>query len=428
MGLKRDIGMIGASMLVLNGLIGAGIFALPARMADALGDFSPYVFLMFGALMLTIVWCFASLSSHFSQTGGPVLYAQQAFGNAVGFQTGWLFYLARATAIAANAHVLFLYASYLFPEVTQGYQDDVLIIVICLILTLVNLIGVKRSVGFLDGLTVLKLTPLFGLVGYGLLTADVDPTITEVPQLDALGAGAILTLYALIGFETAVVTTGETEKPKHTLPIALMATVIATSILYFIVQLAYINVMETWVVDGTPMIAFAQTLAGEWGALIMALAAVFSIAANLLANMISTSRLTFAMAQEGSLPGWFGHVSARFSTPDNSIITLGVFACVLSLTGGFVWLAVVSVLARLTVYAVCILALMRLRKERQWSAPRNTFMHLMWRIVPWIALLVCIGAASQSSAQAILMLVALLVAGILLYWLNKRFTSVSHQE
>jgi len=118
--LTKGIGGIGAALLVLNGLIGAGIFALPAKMAAELGAFSPYIFLIFGALMLAIVWCFGQLAALYQETGGPVVYAQKGFGDAAAFQTGFIYYLARATAIAANMHVLLLYAGYVWPELNAG--------------------------------------------------------------------------------------------------------------------------------------------------------------------------------------------------------------------------------------------------------------------------------------------------------------------
>ena len=138
--LTRSIGGLGAALLVLNGLIGAGIFALPAKMAGELGAFSPWIFLIFGALMLSIVWCFGQLAIHYQETGGPVIYAQKGFGDSAAFQTGFIYYLARATAIAANMHVLLLYAGYLWPELNTGAGKSVAIIVLTSLLIFVNIV------------------------------------------------------------------------------------------------------------------------------------------------------------------------------------------------------------------------------------------------------------------------------------------------
>ena len=107
--LRRDIGFFGAAFLVLNSVIGAGIFALPGKVAVSAGLFSPWLFLIVGVLFLSVVLTFAELASYYDQTGGPVLYAGDAFGPLAGFSTGWLIFLARMTAFAANANVMALY-------------------------------------------------------------------------------------------------------------------------------------------------------------------------------------------------------------------------------------------------------------------------------------------------------------------------------
>lgn len=418
MQLQREIGFIGASVLVLNGLIGAGIFALPDKMMAQLGSFSPWVFPIFGVLMLSIVWCIAALSARFQQTGGPVLYANSAFGPLTSFQTGWLFYLARATAIAANAHVLTLYLSYLLPE--TNVPTGVIVVIVCVLLTLINYAGIKRAMMFLDGMTIIKITPIVLLVLYALSQADFSTANFEPPAIDNLGTAALLTLYAFIGFETVVVTSGETQNPKRTLPTALLIIVIATAIFYCLVQFAYVSVMQDKTVTGAPLIAFANELAGNYAAVAISLAAIFSIAANVLANMISTSRLTFAMAEEQEIPGWFAHIHPKYATPDHSILFLGALACLLSLTGGFVWLAVVSVLSRMLIYLVCIVSLLKLKKAADWPRSTGPLASVIALITPYIAIAVILLTITQSSWQAWAMLTGQFLIGLCLYFVWQR--------
>ena len=87
--LRRDIGFFGASFLVLNSMIGAGIFALPGKVAVNAGLLSPWLFLLVGLLFLSVVLTFAELASYYDNTGGPVIYATEAFGPLAGFSTGW---------------------------------------------------------------------------------------------------------------------------------------------------------------------------------------------------------------------------------------------------------------------------------------------------------------------------------------------------
>src|ERR1700680_3089700 len=96
--LRRDIGVIGTSMMVLNGVVGAGIFVLPGTLRQEFGLFSPYAILIFGAFMLIVAIPIAEVASHFDRTGGPVVYAREAFGRFASFHIGWIFYVARIAA------------------------------------------------------------------------------------------------------------------------------------------------------------------------------------------------------------------------------------------------------------------------------------------------------------------------------------------
>ena len=453
--LTKGIGGIGAALLVLNGLIGAGIFALPAKMAAELGAFSPYIFLIFGALMLAIVWCFGQLAVRYQETGGPVIYAQKGFGNAAAFQTGFVYYLARATAIAANMHVLLLYAGYMWPELNAGAGKSYAIIGLTAALIVVNIVGLKAAMRSLDTISVLKLVPFVALivVGYWQLdfsTALTSSAATVVPAFDTISAGALLTLYAFIGFETVVVTSGETNSPKKTIPRALMLTVSGIAIFYFCVQWLYWHTVGPAKPDSAPLIALANVIFGETGALIMTLTAVVSVAGNLLANMISTSRLTFSMAQQSLIPGRLGNklgeVHSTFATPAVSITILGIFASTMALTGSFVWLAISSVLARLVVYAMCVVVLIKAQRaflrggSSQGSSSQESLsqssslsnehgrnsdlttgssanaINPLKRLIPFAALTVCAWSIAQSATNAWLFLLGELAVGALLYF------------
>ena len=435
--LTKGIGGIGAALLVLNGLIGAGIFALPAKMAAELGAFSPYIFLIFGALMLAIVWCFGQLAARYQETGGPVVYARKGFGDAAAFQTGFVYYLARATAIAANMHVLLLYAGYVWPEINTGSGKSFAIVVLTTALITVNIVGLKAAMRSLDTISVLKLLPFVALIAVGYWQLDFSTALTSssasvIPAFDTISAGALLTLYAFIGFETVVVTSGETNSPKKTIPRALMLTVSGIAIFYFCVQWLYWHTVGPEKPDSAPLIALANMIFGETGALVMTLTAVVSVAGNLLANMISTSRLTYSMAQQSLVPGKLGNILGRvhnkFATPYLSILVLGLFAGAMALSGSFVWLAISSVLARLVVYAMCVVVLIKtqqslLRSASQQSASiqgaagsKNSYINLLKRLIPFIALAVCAWSIAQSSTNAWLFLLGELAVGALLYF------------
>jgi amino acid transporter len=187
-GLHQEISQLGFGAIALNGMIGAGIFALPAFAIEQAGLFSPWIYVLCGLLIMLIVLVFARVSSYFSDTGGPVTYAGRAFGPFAGFQAGWLMTLARATSFAANTHLMVTYAGWLWPPLVEGAWHTAAVVAICAALAFINVVGVRQGMFAIFALTVLKLLPLALLVLFGL--GQLDPRIfTEAaaPPLESLG-------------------------------------------------------------------------------------------------------------------------------------------------------------------------------------------------------------------------------------------------
>lgn len=421
-GLKRDISLLGAAFLVLNGLIGAGIYALPATMAEQAGLFSPWLFVIVGLMMIMVVLTFGELSSYFKDTGGPVLYADTAFGPLVGFQTGWLLYLGRMTALAANANVLVTYAAYLMPDMAGDIFKPVALVLLCAGLTAINVVGVKKAMGVINILTFLKLLPILMLIGLGLGHVSADRLLpSELPELANMGGTALLLMYAFIGFEGAVVTAGETKNPRSALPKALILTVVAITVLYFLIQLTYVSVMQGQPGGGSaPLVEMGRVLAGSWGALVIICAAIFSVGGNLTSVMVTAPRMTFAMAEEGSLPRWFGKIHPRYATPSHSIIFFGLITGALAVSGSFYWLAIISSLARMVAFAVCILSLPVIKKKASAEMRAHAIGLPGGYVIPFLGLILCVWAAFQSSADAWMLLLPMMAAGGLLYWAAKK--------
>lgn len=412
--LKRDIGPTGSAFLSFNGIVGAGIFALPATLHLQFGAFSPWLFPLFGLLILLVAIPFARLAALFSASGGPVAYCA-VFGPAATFQVGWLYYLARLTAGAANANVFAIYAGALWPPLATAAGRIFVIVALVGAVTWVNAVGVRRAIRALDAFTLLKALPLVALALWGLWAAAGRlPPPGPPPPFGEVEAAALIILYAFIGFENSVVPAGETRAPRRTIPRALIATVAATAALYFLIQLAYVAVMPAGAAPEAPLAAFAETLIGPAGLVLLSLAAMASVAGNLLGSVTSTPRVTFALAGDGLLPRWFGAVSARWRTPANSILFMGAAGAALAVTGSFVWLAVVSTLARLFVYGASIAALPAARRQAELPVGAGTFAMIAG------GLAVCLWAAAQSAGRSWAMLFGLLAVGTALYLVARR--------
>ncbi len=405
--LKRTIGLGDALLLSFNGAVGAAIFALPATLAADFGTFSPWLFPIVALGAMLVIWPFARSVAAFPESGGPATYGR-VFGRLAGFELGWVYYVARAAAFAANANVLIAYLGRWFPALEQGFARAATLIAVCAALAIANIVGVKRALQLLAGLTFLKALPLLVGAVAALILFAPSPAPGAPPPLSEFETGALLVFYAFVGFENLVVPAGETRQPGRTLPRAIFLSIAATTMLYFLVQLAFVTVFPSGGADAdAPLIDLGRRLAGPAGAIVLTFAAIASLGGNLHGIMTAVPRLTSAMGQRGDLPEWFGAIDARFRTPANSIAFLALFAGVLAVSGGFVWLAVVSTLARMFVYAVTIAALPR--------APGRPQLSAVHYLLGAIGIAVCAWAAAQADAKAWLTLGALAAAGMLLY-------------
>ena len=388
--LKRDIGIFGATFLVLNSMIGAGIFALPGKIPVNAGLLSPWLFLIVGALFISVVLTFAELSSYYDETGGPVLYATTAFGPFAGFSTGWAIYLSRTTAFAANANVLATYLASLNDFFAGDIARGTIISVVTIGLTWANVVGVKDGIRAMAVLTFLKVTPLLLMVLMGLQHVTGSTLIPGAPfVIEELGSTTLLLIYAYVGFETLGVTAGETSQPQKTLPKAYVSSMIGTGLLYILVVLVFISLIPAENYANATLVDVGRSLAGPLGAVIITLAAVFSIGGNLSSSILAAPRIVFAMAENRMLPGWFGHIHSKYATPDRSILLMGGMALTLALTGSFVKLAIASSVVRLLGYIVCIAALPTIRRNADEAARQKAYRLKGGYTVPIIGIGIC---------------------------------------
>ncbi len=418
-GLKKEIGKLGFGAIALNGTIGAGIFALPAIAMGRAGLFSPWIYVACGVLIMAIVFVFARVASYFSDTGGPVTYASRAFGPFAGFQAGWLLTLSRAAAFAANAHLMVTYAGWFWEPLTGGTAHLAAVVAVCLLLAAINLVGIRQGMAAIFALTVLKLLPLLLLVILGI--SQTSPEIfrgAHIPPLDSLGETMLIIFYAFVGFESAVIPAGEGKNAKRDIPLALVRTILAITVFYFLIQIVAISVMPNIAESETPLADVALVLMGTAGAAILTLGAVFSISGNLTSSMLSAPRMLYAMGQLGSLPAWFGRIHPRFHTPANAILFYAAFSLVLALSGGFVWLAVMSTIVRLMVYVMCIATLPVL--HRKLGEFDGQFRLWGGMAIPLVALVISIWLMTHAKPESWLATGAFMVLGGVLYLFTGR--------
>ncbi len=413
--LPRSLGVWAIWLLVVNGMVGAGIFGLPSGAAKLAGDFSPVVFLLCAILILPVLLCFAELASYFRSTGGPARYATEAFGPFLGFQAGWIFYVARAIAFSANSVLMVDSIGYFWPTAAQGTTRILLLALICGGLTLVNVIGAVRAVRSLAVLTVLKFAVLIGLViiGLAMFGGEVVRQVSWQPPTGSdMGAVIVLLIYAYVGFEQAVVPAGEARNPARDMPRGLLLGLAGVAVLYVLIQMVSMAVVPDIATSTTPLLDVAATLLGPLGAALLMLGVVASVGGNLVSTTFTTPRLSYSLSLDGSLPHWFGRVHSGFMTPANSIVFYGLLSFTMAVFGSFLWLAASSVMTRLILYILTCAAVPILRPKR---ATADAFVLPLGYLIPLLGILACGWLMLNSNWKSALLTAGFVVLGALLY-------------
>ena len=180
-GLVQAIGRWSLVALVVNSIIGSGVFGLPSVLAGLLGAASPWAVLLAGAAVGIIIACFAEVASQFAQAGGPYLYARVAFGRLMGIQVGWMLWLAQLAAPAANANLFVIYLGEFWPNANRPLPRFLILTVLVGILAFVNYRGVRAGAQVSNVFTVAKLVPLASVIIAGVCSATDEFHQSFVP-------------------------------------------------------------------------------------------------------------------------------------------------------------------------------------------------------------------------------------------------------
>ncbi len=416
----RVVGTVGATLMSVNGMIGAGIFALPAILYAEAGDFAPWLFLIFGLLFSCNVLVAARMATMFRSSGGPQLYAQAAFGPLVGFQIGWLMVIAMSAGRAATLHVLVSYLAVFFPFFEGPVARPVSVLILLVALTALTVSGMRNAVGGLVVGTILKLTPILLLCVYAFAVGGISVSF-EPPSFGTFESIALLVFFAFSGTTNSTYSAGEIKNPRRTLPLSMLLSLAAIIILYMTVQWAYIAAgAPSSVGNATPLAAAAGNVMGETGVVILTLAAIFSIATNALTFFVAGPRVVFGMAYRGLLPQSLAHISPRFETPDRSILLFSLIVAAISLSGTFTFLATVTALgaqiAILSMFAAFVYFQIKGRDGHERG------LSVFWILVVAIGVAFSIYASIQAPIEAFALIAVFLVVGTLLSVVAKRNT------
>ncbi|MFN7992282.1 MAG: APC family permease [Bryobacteraceae bacterium] len=350
--------------VVINGVIGAGIFGLPSHVYALSGVYSLWAFAACAVCVAPIVLCFAEVASRFSGTGGPYLYAREAFGPLTGFAVGWLVWIARVTSLAANASLLPAYLGFFFPSAAAGFPRLAVVTIVVVVLAMVNLRGVRGTADASNALAIGKLLPIAIFIAAGFFFLDPH-RFAAPPPLDShnFWQSVLLLLYAFTGFEMAVIPAGEARNPGKDLAPALMIGMAAVIVVYLSIQAVCIGTLPGLATSQRPLADASGRFLGRGGAALLTAGMLVSLAGNLNALILAASRLLFAMAERQELPRPLANVHPRYRTPAAAILATGFVMLVLIWSGTFIYLVTLSTLARLVTYLSTCAALPVLRRS-----------------------------------------------------------------
>ena len=415
--LVRAIGRWDYTALVVNGVIGSGIFGLPAVLAGLTGAWSPLAYLLAGIGMLTVVLCHAEVASRFTEPGGPYLYAREAFGAFVGVQAGWLSFCIRVTSMGANLNVFADYLAQILPSAGQGPGRIVMLVAVTALVTWLNVIGVRTGARTVDLFVVAKLLPLLVLVVLALPRFSSEVLATQrVPSPDWTQA-ILLLVFAYGGFEAALIPAGEVKDPRRDSAFALLVGMGVVAVLYMLVQVAVVGVLPGAARFPAPVAATFGVLLGAAGVTLGSLAAMISTYGWTLGSTLNSPRILYSMADRGELPAVFARVHPRFRTPHVAILVYAFVGLAFAAYGSFAANATLAAIVRLVTYGLAAASLLVFRRRA--AAPPG-FQLPMAPVVAPAAIVFCLWLLSTRTFTQAWILLAMMASGAVLWLISAR--------
>lgn len=362
--LDRVVGVSGVAFTAFNCIVGVGIFSLPGLVAGVLGPAAIIAYLVCAVLIGLLGLCFAEAGSRVTASGGLYAYAGAAFGPIVGGVAGMLALFAGAIGSAAALARFFIDTlATIWPVLGTGGSSLALLTAIYGMLALVNMAGTRDGARLTITIGVLKLTPLLAILLFGVFAIEpANLAWTAMPPVDKVGQGAMILVLAFMGVETGLGLSGETRDPVRTIPRALALALGGVTLLYIALQITAQGVLGASLAGtATPLADVAGALFGQRGVGLLLLATAISIGGFMVADMLSSPRIAFALAEVGQLPRWIARIHPTRHTPATAIALYATAVVLVSASGTFKQLVVLTVAGSLLLYLIVCLGVLRLR-------------------------------------------------------------------
>jgi amino acid transporter len=314
-----------------------------------------------------IIACYAEVASQFTETGGTYLYLRRTFGRLVGLQVGWLTLLSRLTAVAAAVNLLVTYLAEFWPGATQPVSRLAIITAFIGVLAGVNCRGVGAGTWMSNASVVAKLTALSLVCAAGIVWLTFHPAVAAQPvtaDTDSWLKAMVLLVFVYAGYEAALNPMGEARDPRRDVAFALFVGLVIVTVLCSVLQWVVVGVLSDPAHSQRPLADAARVMLGQPGAALVAIGALLSVYGYVSANMLTTPRGIFALAEGGDFPALLAAVHPRWRTPYVSIAVFAALVWVFSQFAGFSWNVTLSAVARLMFYAGICAAVPVLRRKQ----------------------------------------------------------------
>jgi APA family basic amino acid/polyamine antiporter len=424
MQLKRQFGLWTAVALIIGQVIAVGIFLTPAGMAKSVG--SPFwllaIWILIGLMTLSGALCYAELAARFPEAGGSYVYLREIYGRMAAFLYGWMVLLVLDPGLTAIFGVgLASYAGYLIELSPAGKQ--ILAISIIALVGLINIFGARTGANFLKFLTVLKIGTLVFIILYGFLGGFGDwnnfQPFFAVPT-DVFGAfagGIVGAFFAFAGWWEVTRIAGEIENPETNLPKALTVGVTGITVIYILTSAVFFYLVPLSQVssDETFAAQAGEALFGRTGGVVFAAIVIISVLGTLVAYLMVSPRVYYAMAKDDLFFKSFGEPHPRFGTPHRATTVQVLLACVLILSGSFEQIVSYFFFVVVLFIALVVAGLFKIHK-REFGGYKTIFYPLTPLFFLSITTLVLLLIAMRSPFRSFLG-AAVVLLGIPVYYL-----------
>ena len=426
-GLARRLGVFDATMLVMGGIIGSGIFVTPAEVARHVA--TPLlivgVWILGGLVALAASFIYAELAGRRPEVGGQYAYLRDAYGPMPAFLYGWALLLVIQSG--GMAAVAITFARYFSDLVALPLSDNAVALGVLALLTLINCMGVRSGSNVQSGLMVLKILAIAVLVIAGLLFAPATGSHAQAAApgsastLAAIGAAMTPVMFSYGGWQTSSFVAGEMRDPQRDLARGLLFGVAGVVILYTAVAFVCVHALGSAGLGGskTPATDVMRLALGSKGATFIAIGITISTLGFLSQGMLTAPRVYFAMAEDGLFFRRVAEVSPRTRVPVVAIVLQGAAAAVIALSGSFGQILSYVVSVDFIFFGLTGLALFVFRRrdpnqKAPFEVPGHPFTTAFFVIACWT---VVVATVANNPVNAIIGY-AILAAGIpaCLFW------------